>query len=599
MVARGEDRLRGRLSALHRIVARAGVALEQSREELLAEALTALDLEFGSVMQVREGIAYPTTFLARRPDATPVRNPHPLDELIASVVVARGATFAAADLADDVTLRDHLQVRERGVRAYVGTPVQAGGGDAFVLTMGSTHPRATPFAGEDLAYVELLAALFAQSLRHEMQERSIERLSHHDRLTGFPLESRMLERLGAMVAAGEPFSLLALDIDIARILGEYDYGLSARVLAAVARRLETAVGPRMAAYRGHETDFFVVLDDGLDVGTLANDVRRVLALPFSLDGHEIVVSGAIGIAANPRASELAEVTVARAVQAVREARAGSWTTTRVATFDDDAGRLRARLLGELRGVAERDELVLHYQPVLRVSDGSVRGVEALLRWQHPHLGLLQPSAFIPLAEENESVVAIGMWVLRRAARLARRLADAGYAISVAVNVASAQIQDVAFIDRLRFATREAGVPPSALELEITETAALRDMAAATNVLSECRELGVRVALDDFGTAYASLAYLRDLPSDIVKIDRSFVGALPDDPRAAAIASATIVLARRLGRVVQAEGVETAEQLAWLVDEGCDLVQGYYLGVPMDEEKLLAHLAIPWNPLVRR
>jgi diguanylate cyclase len=590
VTGRAEDRLRDRLSALHRIVARAGVELGQSREDLLAEALEALDLEFGAVTQVHDGIAYPTTFLARVAGTTPVRNPTPVDQLIASVVVAGDATFAAADLAQDPVLRDHFQVRERGVRAYVGTPIRAGE-DAFVLTMGSTQPREAPFAGEDLAYVELLAALFAQSLRHEMQERSIDRLAHHCRLTGFPLEARMRERLDAFAAAGSPFALLALDIDVARILTEYDYTVFARLAAAVARRLETIVVPPLTIYRGHECDFFIVVPgEALGaVETLANDVRRCLALPFALDGREIGIAAAIGIASDTEGRERAEATIARAVAAVREARAGSRIATRLAPADDASSRLRTRMLDDLRGVAERDELVLNYQPFVRISDGIVCGVEALVRWQHPELGLLQPDAFVTLAEENESVVAIGMWVLRRAARFARRLADSGYAISVAVNVAGAQLQDVAFIDRLRFAAREAGVPPSALELEITETAALRDIAAATAVLTECRALGVRVALDDFGTAYASLAYLRDLPSDAIKIDRSFIGALPGDARAAAIASATIVLARRLGRIVHAEGVETAEQLAWLTDEHCDLVQGYYVSRPLDENALLEHL----------
>ncbi len=590
VTGRAEDRLRDRLSALHRIVARAGVELEQSREDLLAEALEALDLEFGTVTQVHDGIAYPTVFLARATGATPVRNPTPIAELLASAVVARDATFAAADLTEDPELREHLQVRERGVRAYVGTPIHAGD-DSFVLTMGSTQPRRSPFASEDLAYVELLAALFAQSLRHEMQERSIDRLAHHCRLTGFPLEARMRERLDALVRAGSAFAVLALDIDIARILAEYDYTVFARLAAAVARRLETIVAPPLVIYRGHECDFFVVVPGELlgTVETLANDVRRALALPFALDGREIGVAAAIGIAADRDASERSDLTVARAVAAVREARAGSRIATRVAPADDALARMRTRMLDDLRGVAERDELLLEYQPFVRVDDGKVCGVEALVRWQHPELGLLQPDAFIPLAEENESVVAIGMWVLRRAARFARRLADAGHDISVAVNVAGAQVQDVAFIDRLRFAAREAGISPSALELEITETAALRDIAAATTVLTECRALGVRVALDDFGTAYASLAYLRDLPSDVVKIDRSFIGLLPGDARAAAIASATIVLARRLGRTVHAEGVETAEQLAWLTAEHCDVVQGYYIGKPMPEAAIVEHL----------
>ena len=585
-----EDRLRDRLAAVHRIVARAGTDTDASREELLAEALAALDLEFGAVTQIRDGVAYPTSVLARVSGKTPVNKPVPLGDLLASVVAASDATFASADLAAHPVLRDHVQVREREVRAYVGTPIRAGG-DYFVLTMGATRPRRSPFASEDLAYVELLAALFAQSLRHEMQERSIERLAHHCRLTGFPLETRMRERIEALAAAGSPFALLALDIDIARILADYDYSVFSRVAAAAARRLETIAAPPLALYRGHECDFFILLpeESRTAIAAVADDVRRVLALPFALDGREIGVSAAIGIATSPSSGEPADATMLRAVAAVREARAGSRMTTRVAPTDDAASRQRTRLLDELRSVAERDELVLHYQPVVRTSDGTIRGVEALVRWQHPQLGLLQPDAFIPLAEENESVIAIGMWVMRRAARFARRLADAGYSMTVAVNVAGAQVQDVAFIDRLRFATREAGVLPSALELEITETAALRDIAAATSVLSECRALGVRVALDDFGTAYASLAYLRDLPSDVVKIDRSFIGALPGDTRAAAIASATIVLARRLGRTAHAEGVETAEQLAWVIAEGCELAQGYYLGKPMDEARMLAHL----------
>jgi EAL domain-containing protein (putative c-di-GMP-specific phosphodiesterase class I)/GGDEF domain-containing protein len=591
--ARQEDRLRDRLAALHRIVARGEAQVERTREALLAEALSALDLEFGAVTHVREGIAYPTTYLARTPGATPVRIPTPLTQLLAAVVVTSDATFASPDLARDAVLRDHLQVRERGVRAYVGTPIRASTDESYVVTMGSTKPRAQQFASEDLAYVELLAALFAQSLRNEYQERAIDRLAHHCRLSGFPLQTRLIEDLTVRTAAGRPYTLLALDIDLARILADHDVAIFARLAAAIARRLETVAVTPVAIYRALETDFFFVAPEQYTpaaVETLANDVRRCLALPFAVEGREIAVSAVLGVAANVSGANSPETIVARAVAAVRAARTDARNLTRVSPVEEPEGRRRAQLLEELRGVAERDQLVLHYQPVVRTSDGCITGVEALLRWQHPEFGLLQPDAFIALAEENESVITIGMWVMRRAARFARTLADAGHAIVVAVNVAGAQVQDVAFIDRLRFALREAGVPPSSLELEITETAALRDISAAINVLSECRALGVRVALDDFGTAYASLAYLRDLPSDIVKIDRSFVRELPGDTRAAAIASATIVLARRLGRTMHAEGVETAEQLEWLIAEGCDLAQGYLFGRPMPEEQLLEHLA---------
>ncbi|MDB5039667.1 MAG: hypothetical protein JWN27_393 [Candidatus Eremiobacteraeota bacterium] len=585
-------RLRERLSALHRIVARSTGSVERDRQALLAEAMTALGLDFGSVAQFRGGVAYPIASLNVIDEPNqPINYPTPVRELLANAVYERSATIAVADLRSDPEFADHVQVRERNVARYVGTPIRVAGDDGYVLTMGGRLAQAHPFADDDLAYVELLAALFAQSLRDEMQERSIERLAFHCRLTGLPMEERLRERCADLAAARRPFALVALHVDIGGILAKYDHSRGAGVVAATARRIEgIAQGGRFATYRGVDVDFFLVGDAATpaDAEALAEAIRSAFATPFVLDGREIVVSPALGIAM-ARDGEPAAATLLRAIDAARDAQART-PAHRTAPHADGEGLRRRRLLDDLRGVAERDELVLHFQPVVTVADGAICGVEALVRWQHPVYGLLPPDSFIPLAEENDSVVALGMWVMRRAARLARQLADTGYGVSVAVNVASAQLQDTAFIDRLRFATREAGVPPSALELEITETAALRDLAAVTAVLSECRALGVRVALDDFGTGYSSLSYLRDLPSDIVKIDRSFIAALEYDARATAIASATIVLAHRLGRVVQAEGVETQTQRAWLRDERCDRAQGYLYGRPDTQEALLRLLA---------
>jgi len=585
-------RLRERLSALHRIVARSTGSVERDRQALLAEALTALGLDFGSVAQFRGGVAYPVTSLNLSGETSqPVTHPTPVRELLANAVYERGATIAVADLNADPEFADHLQVRERNVGRYVGTPIRVAGDDAYVLTMGGGTAQPHPFADDDLAYVELLAALFAQSLRDEMQERSIERLAFHCRLTGLPMEERLRERCADLATARRPFALLALHVDIGGLLATFDHSRGAAVVAATARRIEgIAQAARFATYRGVDVDFFLVGDEAtpVDAEALADAVRCAFAAPFDLDGRQIVVLPALGIAM-ARDAEPAGVTLLRAIDAVREAQSRA-PAHRTAPEADGAGLRRRRLLDDLRGVAERDELLLHFQPVVTVRDSAICGVEALVRWQHPVYGLLQPDAFIPLAEENDSVVALGMWVMRRAARLARQLADTGYGIAVAINVASTQLQDTAFIDRLRFATREAGGTPAALELEITETAALRDLAAVTAVLSECRALGVRVALDDFGTGYSSLSYLRDLPSDIVKIDRSFIAALEHDARATAIASATIVLAHRLGRVVQAEGVETEAQRAWLDDERCDRAQGFLYGRPAPEDTLLRLLA---------
>jgi EAL domain-containing protein (putative c-di-GMP-specific phosphodiesterase class I)/GGDEF domain-containing protein len=570
-------RLRDRLAALHRIVARSTGSVERDREALLAEALAALGLEYGAVARFAGEMAYPVTYLtAGERQREPLSVPTPARELLAAEVYRLQETIAVGNLLADPVYAGHLQVRERHVRAYVGTPIRVAGDDGYVLTMGGRTAH-DAFASGDLAYVELLAALFAQSLRDEIQERSIERLVYHDRLTGFAVEERLRARCAELAAARRPHALVAVHIDIARILADHEYGLGAAIVSAAARRIESLVpSPAFVAYRGGEVDF-IALGEGAgaaDAEAVAAGLRSALAGPLVVEGREISISPALG-AVQARGAEGADALLARVAAAARADGGRA-----VPPAENASTKRRRRLLDDLRGIAERDELVLHVQPVVLVDGGTLCGVEALVRWQHPQFGLLLPDTFIPLAEENETIVALGIWVLHSAARFARRLADAGHNLAVAVNVASAQLQDPAFIDRLRFATREAGVAPAALELEITETAALRDIAAATSVLSECRALGVRVALDDFGTGYSSLSYLRDLPSDIVKIDRSFVGALEQDPRATAIASATIVLAHRLGRVVQAEGVENDAQRAWLLDERCDRAQGFLYGEPV-------------------
>ncbi|HEY4439562.1 MAG TPA: EAL domain-containing protein [Candidatus Elarobacter sp.] len=576
------DRLRDRLAALHRIVARSTGSVERDREALLGEALAALGLEYGAVLRFSGDTAYPVTSLTAAPEPhEPVNRPTPASQLLAAAVWRAGETIAVANLTADPRFVDHLQVRERDVRAYVGTPIRVTGEGGYVLTMGA-NSALEDFAPGDLAYVELLAALFAQSLRDENQTRSIERLTHHDRLTGFALEERLRARSDELSAARRPYAVVAVHIDIARILADHEYGLGAAIVAAAARRIDSMVQPgNFVVYRGGEIDFVALGEDvpAAEAESLAATLHRALAAPFYVEGREIALEPSLGVV---QAAEREQTDALLA----RLAASGH----ALPAVEDAATKRRRRLLDDLRGVADRNELELYVQPVVHVAGGALCGIEALVRWRHPDLGLLQPDEFIPLAEENETIVALGMWVLRGAAAIARRFADGGRELAVALNVASAQLQDPAFIDRLRLATREAGVKPSALELEITETAALRDIAAATSVLAECRGLGVRVALDDFGTGYSSLSYLRDLPSDIVKIDRSFVGALESDPRATAIASATIVLAHRLGRIVQAEGVETDAQRAWLLDEKCDRAQGFLYGIPVpsaDFERRLA------------
>ena len=226
---------------------------------------------------------------------------------------------------------------------------------------------------------------------------------------------------------------------------------------------------------------------------------------------------------------------------------------------------------------ERGELLLHYQPIVDVATGARVGFEALVRWNHPRRGMLLPDAFIDLAEETGLIVPIGQWILREACGQIRRWKElSGRWLTVNVNCSPKQLVQPQFLAEVAAVLGKAGVPPSALAIEITESTLVDRPELATFVLGELRRLGLRIVLDDFGTGYSSLSYLLQLPVDGFKIDRSFIGALPGGANAAKIAGTLLILARTLGLTVTAEGVETAEQLEWLRERGCDLVQGHLL-----------------------
>jgi EAL domain-containing protein (putative c-di-GMP-specific phosphodiesterase class I) len=239
------------------------------------------------------------------------------------------------------------------------------------------------------------------------------------------------------------------------------------------------------------------------------------------------------------------------------------------------------LESQLTRAIQRQEFVLHYQPMVRAVDGRLVGCEALIRWRHPERGLVEPDQFVPLAEQQRLILPIGQWVLREAAFAARRWRDAGRPLPVSVNLSSLQFRDTAFADNVAGVLAEAGIPGSLLEVEITERMLMDDLDAVRATLARLKALGVRVAIDDFGTGYSSLGHLNQLPIDRIKIDRSFVHGLPDHAGNAAIARAIITLAASLGREVVAEGVETDAQRGFLVALGCHQLQGLLFGAPTE------------------
>ncbi|HEY4439052.1 MAG TPA: bifunctional diguanylate cyclase/phosphodiesterase, partial [Candidatus Elarobacter sp.] len=408
------------------------------------------------------------------------------------------------------------------------------------------------------------------------QEEQMARLRTRDAVTGLPNVARFGElcadALCTASARGARFAIAALDLDhFRRVVSQFGHATADLTLAEVGRRFEAAA-PAAIVCRGHGDAFFALIPAPAarrDAEQLVSAMLESLGRPFAFGRMHLTAS--VGLAVYPDDARTVDALIDRAETALlRAARApGS-----VAAVDDD-GRAarRRRLRDDLPAAIASGELVMHYQPYVDASSAQLVGAEALARWQHPEFGLLQPAEFIDLAESEDLMGALGDWAMREATAQCRRWWDAGLEIGVSFNVSLTQFRDAALFERLRSAVNASGVMPSAVTLEITESAAMEDFDRTLRVMRACTELGVGIALDDFGTGYSSLARLKHLPLTAIKIDRLFVNGLPRDADGAVVARAIIALAHNLGFDVCSEGVETQEQAAWLRAEGCDVLQG--------------------------
>ena len=448
------------------------------------------------------------------------------------------------------------------------------------------------------------------------------RLAHmalHDGLTGLPNRTLLNERLehalerasgGGGSRRGEgSVAALFLDLDDFKVVNDsLGHGRGDRLLVGVSERLSACLRPGDTLARLGGDEFVVLLEDvrgPREAEAVAGRMADALAEPFDLgDGREVSASGSVGIALSGGPGWTAEDLLRDADVAMYASKKGG--KGRFEVFDPGMGRkARERLELEigLRRALERGEFVVHYQPKVSMSDGGVRGYEALVRWEHPEEGLLFPGGFVPCAEETGLIVPLGAWVLEEACRRAQdwragwsagREGEprAGAPPTVSVNLSPRQFGDPGLVDGVRKILTESGLDPWALTLEITEGVVADDAEGAAERLGELKALGVRIAIDDFGTGYSSMSYLRNFPVDVLKIDRSFVAALGEDEEALAIVGAMTDLAHALGLGVVAEGVETAEQLEKLrsMGGGCDagggdLAQGYYFARPLPAEEL--------------
>ena len=431
--------------------------------------------------------------------------------------------------------------------------------------------------------------------RHAAQAR-IQHLAHHDALTGLPNRMSFMERLGQQIeqarAAGRSLALLFVDLDhFKRVNDSLGHLIGDQLLQTVAARISASLRAVDLVARFGGDEFIVLLDDAGrdDVAQVAHKLLRAIELPVDAEGRDISVTPSVGIAMFPHDGATATELIKNADTAMYIAKSRGRANCQffdpaVATATYDALVLES----ELAQALQRDEFVLHYQPQVRANDGALAGIEALIRWMHPERGMLRPDAFILLAEQQRIMLPISQWVLRTAARAALRWRSLGLIdVPVAVNLSSMQFRATGFVDAVAQVLREEGVPGEWLELELTERMLMDDVGDVKRTLQQLKALGMRISVDDFGTGYSSLAHLKEFPIDGMKIDRSFVHDLPHQRGSVAIARAVVQMAQGLSLTVVAEGVENEGQRQFLVDQGCDLLQGALITLPLPEGELLA------------
>jgi len=418
-----------------------------------------------------------------------------------------------------------------------------------------------------------------------------------DDLTGLPNRRRFSEALTTALAAPDAeISVLLIDLNrFKEVNDSLGHAAGDELLVEVGHRFASALraGDLLARFGGDE---FAVLAPGSDTEgaqTLAARLSATLVDPFVLSGVRVHVGASIGVAAGLDSSHdpanAAEL-IRRADVAMYRAKADRCDAHEYADALDEPSRDRLRLVEDLRTGIEERQLVLHYQPKIAVSSGRVTGVEALVRWQHPERGLLFPDTFLPLAEDAGLSSTLTGEVLRTALGDCAAWRSDGLITSVAVNLSASELLDHRLPEKVAALLQIHDLPGTSLVLEITESVFMVDRATAVTVLHALRELGIRISMDDYGTGYSSLAYLRELPIDELKLDRSFIGNLDADPRAAAIVESTIALSHSLGLAMVAEGVETLDALNRLRRYGCDLAQGYLVARPLPQDGLRAWFA---------
>jgi len=507
----------------------------------------------------------------------------------------------------------HWHGSATGTKSGAGLPLMVGGKPVGVfLFLSSERDTFTP----DL--VELLRRL-AENVSFALQnfdradekiraDQQIQYLATHDGLTGLPnrmMFNQLLEQSIKSARRKESkCAVLFIDLDRFKIINDsLGHSVGDALLVEVASRLRSSVRESDVVARLGGDEFVIVLSEIFDSDQIAMVARKVLSglvSPLNLAGHDCRTTGSIGIAIFPDNGGDAQTLTKNADMAMYLAKEEGKNDFRFYSPVIKSQSIeRLMLESSLRHALELNQFALHYQPKIEAATGQINGVDALLRWRHPDLGDLPPMKFIPLAEETGLIIPIGRWVLRTACAQNMAWQRQGLpVISMAVNLSPRQFQDDHLLRDVDDALKETGMPAHLLQLEITESMVMQNVARAIKLLDEIQDRGVRLAIDDFGTGYSSMSLMKQFPIDTIKIDRSFVRDLAENPQDRAIATAIINMGKALGLTVVAEGVETTEQDAFLRGHSCDELQGFLFSkpVPADDIPLLLRPFVPAPPL---
>jgi len=442
-----------------------------------------------------------------------------------------------------------------------------------------------------------LVLQLAETTARKSMERELEHLAIHDTLTGLPNRSLLRDRLQQAIAAaeqtGQPVAVVVLDLDdFKRVNDAAGHAVGDEILQEAAGRLNTLVrqGDTVARLGGDEFAIVLPAADGPLVTAMTSRLRATFDKPFAVSTGTYRVSASMGVTASRSGSSVEQLLRdADTAMYMSKSQSRGQSTWFDESFHEQVLHA-ATVAAEFEGAIERGEITLHAQPIIDLATGDVVAAEVLVRWQHPTRGWLTPDSFIPLAEDTGLVIQLGEWVLREACQQLREwqlILDASSTLSMSVNLSVRQLTSENIVAVVRDAIEQAGIDPSTLTLEITETTLMHDTEANGIRLRELRDLGLSLAVDDFGTGYSSLSYLQRFPIDALKIDRTFVRDVHSNLESAGVVSTIIALARSLGLEVVAEGVENVRQRDWLLGAGDIVGQGYLYSPPLPAQEFVA------------